>query len=98
MLMACMVIVFSRGIIKFGIMKAVIAVVFFVVVANICAAQNWQLKKEGKDLKVFTAETANSPYKSVRVECSVAGRPSQVVAVMLDLDRQKEWVFNDKYS
>ncbi len=61
-------------------------------------AQDWQLKKTGKNLEVFTADVAHSAYKSVKVVCTVQATFSQVVAVLFDLDRQKDWVFNDKSS
>jgi len=61
-------------------------------------ATDWTLKKETKTIKVFTATVDNSDYKAVKVECIVAGTFSQVIAALFDIDRQEEWVFNDKHS
>lgn len=62
------------------------------------AVTEWKLKKEAGDLRIYTAAIENSDYKAVRVSCIVKGKFSQVIAVLFDIDRQKEWVFNDKYS
>ncbi len=62
------------------------------------AAVEWKLKKEAGQLKVYTASTENSGNKSVWVQCTVMGTFSEVIAALFDVDRQKEWVFNDKYS
>lgn len=79
-------------------MRLIVTTLFILAAFAHSAAQDWKLKKEGKNLKVYTAEKAGSAFKSVRVECLVRGRSSQVVAVLFDLEQQKEWVFNDKYS
>jgi hypothetical protein len=80
-------------------MKRILALIVVLIVSyHNGIAQDWKLKKEGKALKVYTADVANSSIKAIRVECTVTGRAAQVVAVMCDLERQKEWVFNDKYS
>src|SRR5438045_483708 len=65
---------------------------------NMAEAQQWRLKKEDGNLKLYTATEENSSFKSVRAEDIVRGRLSQVVAAINDLDRQKEWVYKDKYS
>jgi len=62
------------------------------------AVTEWKLKKESGALKIYTAAIENSDYKAVRVSCTVKGKFSQVIAVLFDIDRQKEWVFNDKSS
>jgi hypothetical protein len=61
-------------------------------------AAAWTLKKETAHLKIYTADVENSNFKAVKVECYVEATPSQVMAVLLDIDRQKDWVFNDKSS
>lgn len=62
------------------------------------AAREWALKKQNGDLKVYTAPVPNSPCKAVRVQCTVNGKFSQVIASLCDLPRQKEWVYNIKSS
>jgi len=62
-----------------------------------CAcAQDWHLKKDEDGIKVFTANATNSDFKTIKVECTVSARPSQVVALLMDIQRQHEWVYNSK--
>lgn len=75
---------------------ALLLMIFAYSVAN--ASAEWKLKKENDHLKVFTAAQEQSANKSIRVECTVKGKFSQVVAALFDMDRQKEWVFNNKSS
>lgn len=66
-----------------------------------CAAhaqQDWHLKREDDGIKVYTRNTDNSDFKSVKVECNVASRMSSLVAFLLDIDKQKDWVYNNKGS
>ena len=59
-------------------------------------AQDWHLKKDEDGIKVFTANATNSDFKTIKVECTVSARPSQVVALLMDIQRQHEWVYNSK--
>ena len=65
---------------------------------HVLGSEQWKLRKENDNMKIYTATVENSNFKSVRVECTVKGRFSQIIAVLFDIDKQKEWVFNDKYS
>ena len=60
------------------------------------AQTDWHLKKDEDGIKVFTANTDNSDFKTIKVECTVKATPSQVVALLMDIDRQHEWVYNSK--
>ncbi len=62
------------------------------------AQQDWHLKKDENGIKVFTKNTDNSDFKSIRVECNINARISQLVAFLLDIEKQKEWVYNYKNS
>jgi hypothetical protein len=62
------------------------------------ASPDWKLKKQNDRLKVYTASVENSTYKAVRVECTVNGTFSQIISVLFDTEKQKDWVFNTKYS
>ncbi len=80
-------------------MKKVILLVFLsLLFINAEAVPDWKLKKETSTLKIFTATINNSDYKAVKVECTVTGNFSQVIAALFDIDRQQEWVYSDKHS
>jgi len=80
-------------------MKTIILLfLLFSVFQNTGNATEWTLKKENNNLKIYTATVANSDYKSVKVECTVTAKFTQVIAALFDIDRQHEWVYNDKES
>ena len=80
-------------------MKSFFAIAICVLSACIVyAGPEWKLKKENDHLKVFSAEVENSSYKAVKVECVMKCNFSQFVAALFDMDRQKDWIYNDKYS
>ena len=60
------------------------------------AQDNWQLKKDEDGIKVFTASTPNSNFKSIKVECSVKAKAAQLVAFLMDISAQHDWVYNNK--
>jgi hypothetical protein len=62
------------------------------------ASPEWKLRKENDHMKIFTAASEQSAFKLVKVECTVKGTFSQVIAVLFDIQKHKEWVFNDKSS
>ena len=56
----------------------------------------WQLKKDEEGIKVYTGNTPNSCFKSIKVECVVHATLSQLAAALLDVARQSEWVYCNK--
>jgi START domain len=78
--------------------KRLFATLLLALAFHVCAAQDWQLKKENGDLKLYTADQKGSAFKSVKVEDVFKGRISQLVAAITDLDRHTEWVYKDKCS
>jgi hypothetical protein len=61
-------------------------------------AQSWELKKEVDGIKIFTAKRPDAKFKSVRVECMVNARLPSLVALLLDVERNHEWVYHIKSS
>lgn len=58
----------------------------------------WQLKKDENGVKVYTSGTENSNFKSIKVECVLKATQSQLVAFLLDISRQHDWVYGTKTS
>src|ERR1043165_6634481 len=73
-----------------------IAVVVLPALQHAMAQADWHLKKEEEGIKVYTRNTPNSNFKSIKVEFDVNARLSQIVAFLLDVDRQAEWIYNAK--
>jgi len=60
------------------------------------AQTDWRLKKDEDGIKVFTADTDNSDFKCIKVECIVKATQSQLVALLTDIARQPDWVYGSR--
>jgi hypothetical protein len=59
---------------------------------------NWKLTKDKDGIKIYLSETVNSKFKSVKVECTLAGNYDKLVAALTDVVHLKDWVYNTKRS
>lgn len=55
---------------------------------------NWKLKKEESGIKIYTAHSDSSAVKLIRVELVVEATAEQLIAFMLDIPKQPEWLYN----
>ena len=62
------------------------------------AQEDWSLKKDKNNIKVFTRKTKNFKVDEIKVECEFEGRVSQLVAVLLDVNKHYEWVYKASKS
>lgn len=85
-----------------GVLKHIvtckIALLLLVIVCSKASAQEeWHLKKDEDGIQVYTANTANSNFKSIKVVCTVkAGTFGQLVTFLMDVSAQHDWVYNNK--
>jgi hypothetical protein len=75
--------------------KIIAIIVACLVATSVIAQSEWKLRKDEDGIKVFTTNGINSNFKSVKVECTVKARLSQLVAFLLDIERQHEWVYSN---
>lgn len=66
------------------------------VCAHARAQGDWQLKRNEDGIKVFTRNDDSTSFKCIRVECTVNATPSQLVALLMDMNRQPDWVYGSK--
>jgi hypothetical protein len=59
---------------------------------------NWKLSKEKDGIRVYQSETKNSSYKSIKVECTLAGSYDKLMAVLNNVGGLKDWVYSSKSS
>lgn len=59
---------------------------------------NWKLSKNRDGIKVYESETKNSDFKSIKVECVIKGTYDKLIALLNDVSRHKEWIYNSKTS
>jgi hypothetical protein len=57
---------------------------------------NWKLAKEKDGIRVYQSATKQSNYKSIKVECTLEGTYDKLMAVLNNVDGQKDWVYNNK--
>jgi hypothetical protein len=62
------------------------------------AGGKWALKKDSEGIKIFTSEVANSDVKARRAELTTAGTPAQLAAILMDINKQKDWVYSTESS
>jgi hypothetical protein len=80
-------------------MREMLMILFLSFTGTAAIAQfDWQLKKDEDGVKVYTSSTANSNFKSIKVECIVKTTQTQLIAFLLDISRQHEWVYGTKMS
>ncbi|MFI5186204.1 MAG: START domain-containing protein [Chitinophagales bacterium] len=81
--------------------KIKILYLFFFFTSTVVTAHsqyNWKLSKEKDGIKVYESETKNSDFKSIKVECVLEGTYDKLMAILNDVSRHKEWVYNSKTS
>jgi hypothetical protein len=65
-------------------------------IANLVFAKDgsWSLSKDDEGIKIYTRDVANSKVKAIKVECYLDATPSQLVAVLMDIDNGDDWVYH----
>lgn len=60
--------------------------------------ENWELKTTKKDISIYTRIFPDSRFKAVKVECELEATLSQLVAVILDVNKGAQWLYSTKSS
>jgi START domain. len=60
--------------------------------------QHWELAREENNVKVYKASSDSSKYKIIKVEAKMEGTIKKVIAILKDVDNNKNWVYNTKES
>lgn len=70
-----------------------VAAIFMVTSMSVIAVaqQNCTLKKDAENIKVYSCETQDSDFKSVRAEFELNASIEEYRAIVLDVDHYKEW-------
>lgn len=70
---------------------------FMVLAAASASAQNdWKLSADKEGVKIYTSIVSDSKIKAVKVECDLNTTPSQLVAVVMDINSATDWVYHVK--
>src|ERR1700693_5432548 len=57
---------------------------------------NWKLNTEKDGIKVYTSTVTDSKIKAIKVETDVDATPSQLVALVMDINTAPDWVYHVK--
>src|SRR4051812_35230906 len=60
---------------------------------TVFAQEDCSLKLDKDSVKIWTCPSKNTKYKSVRSTFLLKGYPSQLAALVLDLDNHKKWQY-----
>ena len=57
---------------------------------------NWKLTKNSEGISVYQSAVQNSDYKSIKVECTLQGNYTKLIAILTNVGQYKNWVYNNK--
>jgi hypothetical protein len=60
--------------------------------------QGWEVKKEKEGIQVFTKTNPNSPFHLLKAECDLAANSAEILDLILDISKHKDWVYNTVQS
>ena len=83
---------------KFIIMRIAFLSLCSAFAFTVAGQYNWKLTKEKDGIRVYQSTMKHSNYKSIKVECTLEGNYDKLIAVLNNVDRQKDWVYNNKTS
>ena len=63
---------------------------------SVTAQTKWKLLKDKDGIRVYTGNTDNSKYKSIRVTCEFPGTIDKLQAVLRDVNHHSDWVYKAK--
>lgn len=79
-------------------MKKLILSILTVGLAAVAAfgQPEWKLNTDKEGIKVYTADFAGSKIKALKVEAEMEASPSQMVALLMDINSSTQWVYRLK--
>jgi hypothetical protein len=60
--------------------------------------QNWELKTDKDGIKVYKSTDSHSKFDQLKLECTINGSLSSIVAVLLDIGNYPQWVYHTRTS
>lgn len=76
--------------------KLFISLFMMLAAASASAQNDWKLSADKEGIKVYTSVVPDSKIKAVKVECDLNTTPSQLVAVIMDINTAPDWVYHVK--
>lgn len=80
---------------KYVVFGDLVIVLLLSLISTVASAQDkWQLRKEENGIRISTANTDNCSGRTVKVECIINATQTQLIAYLLDIEKQPEWIYN----
>src|SRR4051812_26894624 len=71
----------------------------FVLLLNLnfaLAQKGWTLASKKEGIQIYTASVPDSKVNAIRVECRLNARPTQIVALLMDVESAPKWIYHTK--
>jgi len=65
---------------------------------TLVAQEEWKLNRDENNIKVYTASGENSKFKRIKVEANMTGTIDKLMAILLDVANNKQWVYHTRSS
>lgn len=72
---------------------------FFILLLHLNSAfaqKNWKLASKKEGIQIYSAAIPDSKVNAIRVECSLIARPTQIVALLMDVESAPNWIYHTK--
>jgi hypothetical protein len=80
-------------------MQKFFQVILCCVLLNPCSAQyKWELENQKNGISIFLSDVQGSPYKAVKVECTLPGTYTKLVSLLSNVSDFNNWIYNTKFS
>ncbi|HEY2580670.1 MAG TPA: START domain-containing protein [Mucilaginibacter sp.] len=76
----------------------VIALLLISGITSASAQRDWELSTEKDGVRIYTSMVPDSKIKAIKVEGEFNATPSQLVALIMDVNSSAEWVYHVKSS
>ena len=62
------------------------------------AQEEWKLNRNENGIKVYTTSGEDSKFKRIKVEATFSGSIDKLMAILLDVTNNKQWVYHTRNS
>ena len=57
---------------------------------------NWKLEKDKDGIKVYSSDIPNSAFKAIKVDCTLTGNYTKLIAVLTNVSQFSNWIYHSK--
>lgn len=78
-------------------LRTILSLFIILLSLNVAVAQkSWKLATKKEGIQIYTATVPDSKVNAIRVECSLNARPTQIVALLMDVESAPKWIYHTK--